>query len=1358
MTFTIYTFGNGDVLFDVFTSIVLMTGAGYESLMRLGMVCLLFGGITYYLARGRVAMQLFMGAILVLFTTVTMKATVQVTDLVNAGVPTRVVGNVPLAVAFPAYMASEVGFQLLTLAETAFATTVPPEYQMMKSTFARGFMDFQKTLGAQLPDSDLQANVTQYLMYCVFPSIGLNQLQKGTIFSSQDVLSTIAVTNPVLTVSQVVSGNPLAPITCPDMYNNVILAGMQNGNPDYDLTMRQLRRSLNVQDLTDQELTPVGQFLNVIVNSTQGARSLINNVLIRERWVDAERLSAASGSDTATSVSLMQKQISEDLKTQAFAQSSIAARFLPMMRTMAESGVYMLTPFILALAMTPAMFATIRMASMSYAWLLFWAPAYAMVNYLVYAYGNGLVQSLVSAGTGVTLASYTDFYDFLAQMNSFASTIIWGVPSIAAVAMYGMGSAASALMGGTQGAQHAASSEATSFAHGRGEHVDPGHHLTWQDAASTDGHQVSHQYYAGGEGGLMMESQTGAQTVHFSDGAQVTSGRDGMTSYSGPRGSYSQDHNGNYVAGVWRQDIEGPDGQHHKAQFQVSGDHVDVQYMTEDGHGIQHDIKMEMNQMANEPKSVSDTYSSDGFTKQLTTMGDGSQQLRQVGTSMVTARRNGQTVTGPMDVVGNFYRASENDPWEGVVTAHSTKDGEFQYSLSNIQSDDLGAPDLTKSMWVTSGSGSDQFTQHGNWKGLSLTEMDGPDGESRMQVFGGGQNLGLVAKDGSVIPLKGVTITGEGTKGSDGTPQDVNATVTGMDEHGMEVTAKGKLGFDPKTGEKLLDVSTAHWESKLDGQSSGTVMRVGQQDGQGGYELNGGGVQYDSNPNHTDTPWHYRGQIQDLTSGDTFNGEIHFDGNLLYASNMSTGEEKIKVGENGDRELISGSVDSEKGARVQRTESGMFLWPTGTTNAEGAEVMSFRKMDVTSTLQRSRDPLNPEQTTDSVIDTVASGTDSRGSFSVKSVVSTVQAGDKLAIESGTSMSVGDGTYSSGLDGQSADDRLVGMKVVRPISGTQGADLRSTSIKQGAHGPEVHEDQRQPFTNKKAVGRVRGLDEETKELAGGVAHLYRSNDPNHFGQILSGDIDGKLEVTRPETLSLKGIDGPVKAMVRRELDPHTGETVHASLENGIDGHVWGAKKLPGNRVEEGIISFKGKDEHGEPIFDFKATSTAEIEEGSKEKFASQLVIDKANSKVLRDDAVGGTKASWRHAREDDIRFSLESNIIGTDAYESHSNPLELSDNQRTGMAIGSAAEGVAHAVQGFGSVTRPLGRRGPRKSQGASSPSTSRGSSRKSPDETRSGLNDNRPSTPSPDQQMHDKLAREALEFKKRKEEGMLGHE
>ena len=1138
MNFTVYTFGNGDVLFDVFTSIVLMTGAGYESLMRLGMICLAFGGITYYLARGRVAMQLFMGAVLVLFTMVTIKATVQVTDLVNVGIPTRVVGNVPLAVAFPAYMASEVGFQLLTLAETAFATTVPPEYQMMNSTFGRGFMDFQKTLGAQLPDSDLQANVTQYLMYCVFPSIGLNQLQKGAIFNAVDALGAIQVTNPVLSVMQILNGNPTVTLTCPDMYNNVITAGMQDGNPDYDLAMKQLRRALNQPDVVDQELTPVGQFITNIINSTQGARQLINNVLIRERWIDAERLSSAAGSDTATSVSLMQKQISEDLKTQAFAQSSIAARFLPMMRTMAESGVYMLTPFILALAMTPAMFATIRMATMSYAWLLFWGPAYAMVNYLVYAYGNGQVQSLVTAGTGVTLGSYTDFYDFLSQMNSFASTIIWGVPSIAAVAMYGMGSAASALMGGAQSAQQAAHHEANAFAHGRGEHVDSGRHLAWQDMTTTDGEHVNTVRYIGGESGLMSESQAGVRTVYFSDGGHVATGHDGTETYSGPRGSFSRDGEGNYVAGVWRQEVQGPDGQQHEAQFQVSGDHVDVQYMTNDAHGIQHDIQMEWNQMANEPKVVKDSYSEGGFSKQVLTMNDGSQKMSQIGTSMVTASRDGHQVTEPMDVTGNFYRASANDPWEGVVTARSSKHGDFQYSLSGIQSDDLGAPDLRQPAKVTSGSGSDQFRLHNNWQGLTVAETRGPNGESLMQVHGGGQDVVLHNQDGSELRLSGMTIDGVGTKGGDGTPSDLNVSVSGY-ANGMDLTAKGRLEVNPETGEKVLEVSDQHWQSRLDAHSSGTMMWVGQLDGQGGYQLNRGNIQFDGNPNQAGTPWHYNGQIKDLTLGETFNGQMHFDGENLVMSDMASGNTRKIIGADGSQIMIQGDPNSPQGANYTKTaaESG---WVPMDVAEDGTKLYSPISGQMTETGIVHQQAHDTGNVSTFVPNTARfSATTPWGSLDIQGSKVSVPASSihRLGnLETQLTASGGDSGTTSLPASQSGKPMPVGgdepVDVFLPVDGKLGRQFQVSQTRREPDGTITAETQtRDPFSMAVANSRREG----------GVQVTMNNR---------------RVDATPITIDHIDGVQGPITAYSERTSDPkNPKKPISQTLLKDTNGDLW-----------------------------------------------------------------------------------------------------------------------------------------------------------------------------------------------------------
>ena len=100
----INTFGSGDVLSDVIRSIVFLMGGGYESLLRLGMLCLVFGGIVSFLGRGRIQWQWVFGAIIILAVTLNIRMTVLVHDLVNPGVPDQVIGNVPLAVAFPAYM------------------------------------------------------------------------------------------------------------------------------------------------------------------------------------------------------------------------------------------------------------------------------------------------------------------------------------------------------------------------------------------------------------------------------------------------------------------------------------------------------------------------------------------------------------------------------------------------------------------------------------------------------------------------------------------------------------------------------------------------------------------------------------------------------------------------------------------------------------------------------------------------------------------------------------------------------------------------------------------------------------------------------------------------------------------------------------------------------------------------------------------------------------------------------------------------------------------------------------------------------------------------------------------------------
>lgn len=111
----------------------------------------------------------------------------------------------------------------------------------------------------------------------------------------------------------------------------------------------------------------------------------------------------------------------------------------------------------------------------------------------------------------------------------------------------------------------------------------------------------------------------------------MTVSRDGMTKqYHGPEGSWSK-HGDEYMGGVWRQPVQGADGQMHSAQFEVSGDHVDVSYMGRDGNNVQHDYRETWNQRMNQQKSLSDTWSEGGSPKNFARKGIINSYLRQSG-------------------------------------------------------------------------------------------------------------------------------------------------------------------------------------------------------------------------------------------------------------------------------------------------------------------------------------------------------------------------------------------------------------------------------------------------------------------------------------------------------------------------------------------------------------------------------------------------------------------------------------------------------------------------------------------------------------------------------------------------------
>ncbi|MEK7760491.1 MAG: conjugal transfer protein TraG N-terminal domain-containing protein [Nitrospirota bacterium] len=910
MTWLIYTFGNGNMLFDVFTSIALMVGAGYESLIRLAMMGLLIGGLAYVIGRGHVPWQLLCGAMLLFAVTVQIRANVTIQDLVNPGVPTRTVGNIPLAVAFPAYVASEMSFQLLTLAETAFALTVPPEYQVINASFGKGFFDFQKLLGVQLPDGDLQRNLTEYIKSCVIPEIARGGLTTTAVFHAQDMLAAISVIGALETMPVYVGGALVPAVGCTTAYTTYIAPAMApGGDAGYDLAMKQLRQAFGVPDVALNEELPVTTAMTRLLGTGQAARAAINNVLIHERWRDVQYKILQQGNDTAGAIALLGNQLSEDLKNQALADSMMNARFLPMLRTLSESAVYLLTPFALVMAFTPSMFATIRSTVTAYAWLLLWAPLYAIVNYLVYAYGTVQLTSLVDPGVGLTYANYSDFNDVLAQLNSFASKIAWGVPSMAAVLSYGLGSAVSSLSQGGQGFQAAASQEGSALAHGTFKATDPGRHLEYQDVMSFDaaGHE-HHEQVLRSTSGMMTTNQTGTRELSFADGAHTTIGTTGTITHTDQHGYYSQDKDGHYLSGVWRQDVhDETSGQTMSMQREVLGSEIRSRGAYEDQNGVQHHVEQMENQYDHSQMYREESWSANGVQHSRMTQGDGSEIWKTDG-SVFTApvSPDGHVMGAPRAFreQNTFFKAAPTDSnpypgWEHQFGELSGgQDGQEHYA-THIDTSGESPESHNYVRNVTGGSSNHNVSDQGSYHGMSVSSQLGSD--AHVGSVSGASPVAFTDKNGhrhvsdsAVISAAGVELDAEGH------PVNGFSGHAVTNDGGKQGIHEGKLSWNKEDQMWEMAETDSQYHSRLDTHKSGSRMFLPS----AGLTLESG--DYVERGSDGQGGFSYSGLVSDQ-HGHQFRAHVEGkDGKIAY-SDMAEGSTQQVVQDDGHRLTLTGN-------------------------------------------------------------------------------------------------------------------------------------------------------------------------------------------------------------------------------------------------------------------------------------------------------------------------------------------------------------------------------------------------------------------------------------------------------------------
>lgn len=464
MTWTIYTFGDGDLIAQLLQAVALLVNGGLGSLIKAaamaGLIAVLglasIGAIDWSRIVGW-----FVGFVLVFVALVQIRTAVAVEDVVDARIPAQVVADVPLAFALPAAVASEVGYRLSDLA-TALQLNgeMGNGLQMLRPT-----ADLQALLEASLAPGDLRANLINYLHVCVVPEgSGISPVSASR---AADLASFIESDDVATTMPIIMNGQESGAMTCMDVYHQVLLPQFTippviSGIADDGLreTVKQLAcrvtggRQLvtgaaTINPCADppspwDELTSALQAVRMDLATPQQA---FWTVVIAKLWPEAELDLARERMDSAAATAIANDGLLKQLEIQAKTGQQIGkSGLLRQIRALADGFVYLGAPLLLALSVTPFVWKGLGLYLRLFVWLAFWGPLQVIANFVILGVST---SDLTAAGTAITMGNLQQLFTQVVQANAMGYETLIAVPGIALALAWGSVSAVGGLLSGT---------------------------------------------------------------------------------------------------------------------------------------------------------------------------------------------------------------------------------------------------------------------------------------------------------------------------------------------------------------------------------------------------------------------------------------------------------------------------------------------------------------------------------------------------------------------------------------------------------------------------------------------------------------------------------------------------------------------------------------------------------------------------------------------------------------------------------------------------------------------------------------------------------------------------------------------
>lgn len=407
-TYTVYTYGGGDALYEVFNAVAsLMGGGDYLTLIRMfGVLSLFWVVIKMGVLQRTINWHWFIMFMLMFNIFFVPKGNVVIVDRLNPAA-TRVVANVPFGLAAPAWLFSLIGDGLTTLAEAVF--TPPGDMQYHNTGMVFGSRLMLAINNARFDDPLLNKNLTVYAKQCIYYNIAYGFYSVRDVYQSQDLKSLLlspANNSSIRGMFYDNGGGTTLFLTCRQAASQLVtditpvVDGMIGRFADALFAGSGQTQAQNRGRLLAALPATYGYLANISTTASQMVTQSALSNFFQNSYGQVASMAGATAAATAWTVAVAERQQRSAYRT----MGEIAARALPLMQTVFQVMIYAAFFIVFLTLLLPV---TVSGKALStylkmLIWIQLWPVLYAILNMVVSLYDKSATRGVVDGSLGIT--------------------------------------------------------------------------------------------------------------------------------------------------------------------------------------------------------------------------------------------------------------------------------------------------------------------------------------------------------------------------------------------------------------------------------------------------------------------------------------------------------------------------------------------------------------------------------------------------------------------------------------------------------------------------------------------------------------------------------------------------------------------------------------------------------------------------------------------------------------------------------------------------------------------------------------------------------------------------------------------